>query len=430
VKSRSAVCGLSTTVLVPAFGLTILGIAAMLYLGGVRAPTADDGTTPSKGATGESEKHTPESAPARAPTTSRSYEPAALTFDGQSAALRNTVIVPTLDTPVPAGKNVIWCASFELAWQHLQTDVVHGPLQVAGAADVAARLNSSAVNERDFAPGACVALAGRRADGICDRIVREMAERYPKQPPPELDPNAELVAFAYLQAAARFTLPFFDNDAEFVFRDAAGEKTAVESFGIRPHDDYAYRKLREQVEVLYNRVADSPREGYVDGHEVYPEFALDLCRTSQPYQLVLAVVPPQQTLGATLDRLTTSTATSKPTLRGKFGARDVLLVPEMAWRITHRFRELEGPDRGLLNPGFEALHIDTAAQTLEFRLDRSGAELASEAKVYVKPMAVWYTFDRPFLLYLQRRGADRPLLVMWIDNAELLTRAAPSQEGT
>jgi hypothetical protein len=36
-----------------------------------------------------------------------------LSFDGRSDALQKTVVVPTLDTPIPKGKSVIWCASFQ-----------------------------------------------------------------------------------------------------------------------------------------------------------------------------------------------------------------------------------------------------------------------------------------------------------------------------
>ena len=30
--------------------------------------------------------------------------------------------------------------------------------------------------------------------------------------------------------------------------------------------------------------------------------------------------------------------------------------------------------------------------------------------------------DKPFLIYLKKRGATLPYLVMWIDNSELLTK--------
>jgi hypothetical protein len=59
---------------------------------------------------------------------------------------------------------------------------------------------------------------------------------------------------------------------------------------------------------------------------------------------------------------------------------------------------------------------------MDFKLDRGGAELASEAKVHFKPTASFFHFNRPFLLVMKKRGAGRPFFVVWIDNAELLVR--------
>ena len=41
------------------------------------------------------------------------------TFEGASTELKQTLISPTVDTQMPAGTNVIWCSSFELAWGKL-----------------------------------------------------------------------------------------------------------------------------------------------------------------------------------------------------------------------------------------------------------------------------------------------------------------------
>jgi len=60
-------------------------------------------------------------------------------------------------------------------------------------------------------------------------------------------------------------------------------------------------------------------------------------------------------------------------------------------------------------------------QTIRFRLDRSGAELASEARMPCAPAATHYVCDRPFLIVMKKRGAERPFFVMWVDNAELLS---------
>jgi hypothetical protein len=98
---------------------------------------------------------------------------------------------------------------------------------------------------------------------------------------------------------------------------------------------------------------------------------------------------------------------------------DDLKVPEMLWRIDHHFSELIGRTVANANP---PMPIVEAMQTLEFRLDRSGAVLNAQARFAVTALPREFIFDRPFLVYMQKRGAEHPFFVMWVDNAELLTR--------
>ena len=102
--------------------------------------------------------------------------------------------------------------------------------------------------------------------------------------------------------------------------------------------------------------------------------------------------------------------------------RDSLLIPSMHWRIGRHFKELEGKDKQFLNPKLKGLFLDTALQMIEFRLDRSGAELSSESKVVVKPGATYFHFNRPFLVLMKKRDGKQPFFVMWVDNAELLDK--------
>jgi hypothetical protein len=109
-----------------------------------------------------------------------------------------------------------------------------------------------------------------------------------------------------------------------------------------------------------------------------------------------------------------------------------MAVPTAAWRVNHYFSELIGMDKRLLNTGFEDYFILNAQQDTEFRLDRTGAEVKSEAKIECvkseavekdeEPPPLKLIFDRPFLVYMKKRGADQPFFVMWVENAELLTK--------
>jgi hypothetical protein len=352
------------------------------------------------------------------PRSNRPYTAPPVAFAGDSKGLKQSVIIPTFDTPIPEGKNVIWCAPFQMAWNRLKDDVVREPVRVANAEAVADRLNKAAVNYADLPDGSYYAAAGFTKDGIAERIRREMKERFQKEPLNVVDDkDAVIVAYAYLRANVPFSLPFFDNEEEFQFTDERGQKTRVSSFGLRDKDGSKYRDLRNQVEVLYV----GHREGVWDQPS---EFALDLCRDSKPNQVILACIPRKGTIQATLKDLEQKIAEGRPEeYERRLGSISTLLVPNLNWEISHHFAELEGADKQLLNAKFKGLWIDKALQTIDFRLDRSGVELQSEAALAAKSAAEpRFIFDRPFLIVVKKRGAERPFFVMWVDNAELLCK--------
>ena len=375
----------------------------------------------------------------------RPYRPPPIAYEGDSTGLEQTVIVPTLDTRMPPGKNVIWCSSFQVAWNHLRDDAIKAPVKVANAEEIADRLNRAPQSEADLPEGSYYAAAGFVGDGIVETIQKEMAQRFPSAAKPTFEgllPDA-IVAYAYLTAGVKFTIPFFDSDETLKFQDSTGAETAVSAFGIRPEDEWAYRKLREQVQVLYSLTGGVLFESMfetIEGYEEYvksrggvfvpPEFAIDPCKDSSPCQIVLARIERKPTLAETLADLQVKVADwSQRSFFNRLSDSDVLLIPNTHWKIDHHFSKLEGADRLLRNPEFEGYWIERARQAIDFKLDRSGAELASEAEVIVESARQCYRFDRPFLIYLKKRGAEHPFFVMWVDNAELLCKWQGSPGG-
>jgi len=94
----------------------------------------------------------------------------------------------------------------------------------------------------------------------------------------------------------------------------------------------------------------------------------------------------------------------------------------MAWRLSHNFLELKdliftsGPLKE------QNKKIVGATQDIDFRLDRSGAELRSEAQMQIATlgMSPSYFITSPFLLVMRQRTSPRPFLVIWVENDELL----------
>ena len=149
------------------------------------------------------------------------------------------------------------------------------------------------------------------------------------------------------------------------------------------------------------------------------EFAIDLCSDSSPNMIVVARIAQPATLQEAIERVEQCYEERQPEKGSEqLGFTDVLLVPDIVFQLQHRFAELEGTV--LTNEKLGGRHIATALQDIEFRLDRSGAELASQAKDFVKSDGDDYVFDHPFLVIMGKRKAKSPFLVLWIGNAELL----------
>jgi len=211
------------------------------------------------------------------------------------------------------------------------------------------------------------------------------------------DPEG-ITAYSYLQAFIKFEIPFVEEIKGFQFSDGAN----VSGFGL---PGGRVDRVRAQVEVLFRSSAT--------------EYALDLCKSSKPHQFVIARMSPGQTLGETLANIQSKIASSPGS---DLGDDDSLRVPNMHWRIAHRFGELEGPDKVCLNSSLRGFYISRAQQIIEFKLDRSGAKLASEAGLEWMDGGREYYFDGPFLLFLKKRDARHPFFVTWIDNDELLQK--------
>ncbi len=316
-----------------------------------------------------------------------------------------TILVPSWADPIPPGKNVLWCASFQLAWDRLKADVAHGPVLLEGADAAAAALNASEIPEADMPSGSYYAAAGRGPE-VLARIRDDMARLFPTVSPDLKPQTVELVAYAYLKAGVRFDPPYFDSRSPLLFSDGSGRSGGVNAFGIRPEDEYAYDRLRDRVEIIFEK--RDPKNRSVS------EFVIDPCRTSTPNQILLAMVPRQGTLKETWAYVRTKLL---PDGRG-LGPNDTLLVPNIRCEMAQDFESLEG--RRLLNPDLNRWRIDVARQAIEFRLNRGGAELGSEAKILALPVPTHYHFDRPFLVVMRKRGADHPYFLLWVDNREIL----------
>ncbi len=338
------------------------------------------------------------------------------TLDGNTSDLRQTQIVPTLDTPMEEGKNVVWCATFAAGWKKFQEDVLNEPVALEGADAACARLNAAPNPEADLPEGDYYTAAGWEDQGIIGKVHQDMANLFPQKPEPTfagIIPGSFLM-YAYLDTGVPFTIPYFESREPLVFVDSAGKVTQIRSFGLREADRDRYGPLRQQARVLFAVIEET------EDTRVANEFAIDLCRDSAPNQLVFARVESKGNLASTLKTIEEKIRAFQEEWPDMgLGGEDLLLVPDMFWRLEHHFAEFEG--KSFKNTHLSQQDMTVARQDIQFRMDRSGAELSSEAEAHwPSAQGGTYTGEGPFLIYIKKRGAKQPFFVLWIDNAELL----------
>jgi prepilin-type processing-associated H-X9-DG protein len=348
-----------------------------------------------------------------------------------SADLKQTVVLPTLDCPIPEHKNVIWCATFQVAWDKFKNDIIGEPVQLIGAEELANRLNKGSFEPQDIEPKSFYASAGFVKDGIIEQIQKEMARRFPSESKPVFDERYRAlplasVAYSFLSVGVEFTFPFYVHEGAFDFTASDGTRTGVTAFSTESDaPDPNCGRLHEQVEILYYKYGTSPSA---------PEFAVDLCKHTKPYQVVLVRVPQRVPLGEALKTIEQNISDFKndphyEVLR-ELRRIDRLIVPDILYKLTHHFKELEW--KNLANPKWRAREyfIFEARQMVDFSLSRTGVILKSEARIGgaggMGPPDVeqprYLYFNKPFLIYVKKRGADySPFFVMWVDNAELMS---------
>lgn len=270
-----------------------------------------------------------------------------------STDLKQTTVVATLDCPMQEQKNVIWCSTFQMTWDKLKNDIIGEPVKIPQAADLAARLNQAEFSHENLEAESFYATVGVVKAGIVEHIQMEMSRRFPSEPVPafneldmlpKVDRDESIVSYSYLKTDVGFKYPFYTREDAFGFENSSGQRINVTSFcdyskGANSNEDL----IREQVDILYYKYADQ---------ESAAEFAVDLCRHTSPYQVVLALVPRQEPLGEIVSTVERKISEFKQDsdyeilckLRPASGNRpaDRLIVPDVLYKLTNHFAELKG----------------------------------------------------------------------------------------
>jgi len=318
--------------------------------------------------------------------------------------LPGTVVTSHLECEITPGKNVLWCATFQIAWNEVY-DLFGGPIQWTGAPEMVSILNKRAVTGRDLDEASYVAVAGKTTGGpddVREKITRELDRKFKGAPSPELRHLLDSVpAGMWASYAYSFKeLPFQWAFRRMQYRGLMFAGCEVENFGIWQFLKSEKDEAKQASQVLVYDYRDSD------------DFIVELKTRSKSDRLVLAKIPPGRTLAETIAAVQTRLQQSKP---GSMQECTDLLVPVIDFDVLRSYDELlQGP-------------FAIAAQQIRFKLDERGAVLKSEAATVGAEVHMNLVFDKPFLVMIQRTDAKQPYFALWVANAELLVPFQPRQ---
>lgn len=345
----------------------------------------------------------------------------ALAWLGFRCVPRGTHVSPHAYARIEHARNVLWCATAQLAWDRAAEAAGTKGLPVQHPADPedVAAMNRDPFPVDALDPKTFVALGGLAEDGICEKFEKALVATFGEVPDgvrlPAMSPSSSQgkpgAAFAYLLKVMRFEREFEQDREGISFRVGPlpwiGRRT-VKAFG-------AGRKGNMGNEVRLHWQDDSEDPG---------EFILEL-RPESNDRILLARVDAQETLWDTWR----SVAARLDGEGQEMPPFDRLAIPIVdVGKREASFSSLCGP---FVDGQGQDGSLDAFEQWTKFRLDEKGARLESFASIRMTmaqgggspPPLPEYVFDRPFLLALMERGATRPYFLLWVANADLLVPA-------
>ena len=331
----------------------------------------------------------------------------------ESSDLTRTSITPILDTEIKPDQNLIYCATFQLAWNEFRDSF---QLHLPEDPEIIRHLDKKMFVKDYLSEDCYVAISGTWKN-IHETINRMLKEKFgdeawflTKERVLENRFSEEaFMAYAFLFKNLVFAEMFESLDEPILF-ESPKAFFKVEGFGIKefnPHEE-KHRNLGEQVSIYYYKY---------DYKKSSADFVIELKAKSANEEIIIAQITPGKTLLETIRNTQEIITESRPNSLRKY---ETLQIPKFDFDIEHNFSDIEK----YLSPLVEG--PAKAYQRIKFKLDEKGAILKSEAIITAEALTQnfprQFIVSRPFLIYLRQKDSPYPYFAMWVENGEILSK--------
>jgi hypothetical protein len=332
-------------------------------------------------------------------------------LETDASSLKHTIVSPYLESDIVKGTNLLWCGTFQLAWNEA-CRVTGGDLQFERDHRMISALNKHSFTREFLDESSYVVMSGFVKDNIQDKIRKAVNEKFHGTFKPQYIPDKaftsrpqDFVAYACLYKNLSFPMPFERIDETLAFGGIQ-----IPAFGMG-HYKASLEKMYPQVLIL--------------DYQSEEDFVIELKTTSVGDRLILAKLQPKTNLGDTVMAVETRIRQSQGEMAS---TNDLLLVPRMKLDLTREYSEIEKLRLVPKGPNVaKDLMLISAVQNTAFEMSGKGVELKSEAHMAFacakqqEPVPKHrMIFDKPFLILMQRSDAKIPYFAFWIDNPEVL----------
>lgn len=318
--------------------------------------------------------------------------------------LNNTKITAFINHPISEGKNLIWCATMQMTWNEL-CNLFGEKVHFKEGNNIVNELNKKEVTKEDLDEETFVAIAGDENIDAFEKITEELKIKFGRDADPELMPVFQrgLFGYSYLFINMPFEWEFEKIDSPLQFK---GEE--IKTFGILMNEQKNDQEVRVAEQIL---VYDLKNED---------NFIVELTTVKNNHKLILAKIPPNETLKKTIESVQQRISVSEAI---ELGMQKSFIVPILNFKILKDFQELTNKILNIKNKKYNGKKLALIQQLIRFKLDESGATLKSEATSFfcidLQPDLI---FDKPFLIMLKYKGSRNPYFAVWVDNPEILVK--------
>ena len=321
---------------------------------------------------------------------------------------KNITIVPTMKDKIT--DNSVWCATFKLVWDDLQYGILENNFICNQTNETIENLIKDNIVEDVLSKEDYYKVVGKPTLKLKEEIEKELLERFN-----EKSSILDSVKFSdsetdnILLYTMLKKIFLFEYEFDELRKGKFGKyKKDVEYFGI-DYNTSRRNKISNQVEVLfYNSSSDYSVKLYTKEKD-----SIILYRTknlNDNFEDVFNEINNK----------------SRNNMDRYFSNMDTLKIPNLSLNIMKNYQEIIGKTF-IRNRDNMPFSIAQAMQTIEFKLDRTGGMVKSEALMQAKIGAIYdpnfskprhFNFDDTFYLFLIEKRKERPYLALRVQDIE------------